>query len=242
MHRFFLSPEQIQNENVEFPREIAHQISRVLRLGLDEHVQVLDGLGQEYLIELTQVEPHQVIGRVLSSTPAIGESKTKVHLLVALTQREKFEWILQKCTEVGVSSFTPLITSRSLVQKTGEIAGKYVRWQKIIQEAAEQSHRGLIPMLNPIMAFHKLKPIDVDDSVAGLFFWEEENQVDLKSALKGINVKEINLVIGPEGGFTPDEADAAIRAGYKCVSLGKRILRVETAAIVASALVLSQLE
>ena len=242
MHRFFLSPELIQKDFVTFPKEIAHQISRVLRLEVGKQVQVLDGLGQEYLVELTQAESLAVTGRVIGNTPAIGEPKTKIHLFVALTQREKFEWILQKCTEVGVTSFTPIVTSRSLVQKAVEMESKYPRWQKIIQEAAEQSHRGLIPRLNQVINFHQLMMNKLKAGVSGLFFWEEENLLDLKTVLTEISNQEINLVIGPEGGFTPEEAGLTKKAGYVSVSLGKRILRVETAAIIASALVLFQIE
>jgi len=242
MHRFFLSPELLQEDIVIFPREIAHQICRVLRLEEGKQVQVLDGLGQEYLIMLTQVESSVVTGKVVNSSPAMGEPKTRIHLFVALTQREKFEWILQKCTEVGVTSFTPIVTSRCLVQKAEELEGKYPRWQKIIQEAAEQSHRGMLPVLNPVINFHQLTASKMDARVCGLFFWEEENLMDLKKVLADISYQDINLVIGPEGGFTSEEAEQAKEAGYLSVSLGKRILRVETAAIIASALVLYQME
>ncbi len=242
MHRFFLSPELIQKDVITFPKEIAHQISRVLRLEEGKQVQVLDGLGQEYLIELTHVESSTVTGRVIGNSPAIGEPKTRIHLFVALTQREKFELILQKCTEVGVASFTPIVTSRSLVQKAVEMEGKHLRWQKIIQEAAEQSHRGIIPLLNPAINYHQLMTKKMNAGVSGLFFWEEENLLDLKTVLTEISNQEINLVIGPEGGFTPEEAGLAKKSGYVSVSLGKRILRVETAAITASALVLFQME
>jgi 16S rRNA (uracil1498-N3)-methyltransferase len=242
MNRFFLSPDLIQKDSVTFPKEIAHQISRVLRLEEGKRVQVLDGFGQEYLIELTQVEPSIVGGRVISSSLALGEPKTRIHLLVALTQREKFEWILQKCTEVGVASFTPIVTSRSLVQKTMEMEGKYPRWHKIIQEAAEQSHRGVIPMLNPVISYHQLMTTKLTTGISGLFFWEEERQIDLKIALADMTNRDINLFVGPEGGFTPEEADQAKEAGYVSVSLGKRILRLETAAVIAPALVLYQME
>jgi 16S rRNA (uracil1498-N3)-methyltransferase len=242
MHRFFLSPELIQKDTVTFPLETAHQISRVLRLEVGKQVQVLDGLGQEYLVELTNVESSIVTGKAIRNSLAIGEPKTRIHLFVALTQREKFEWILQKCTEVGVASFTPIVTSRSLVQKATEMVGKFPRWKKIIQEAAEQSHRGLVPVLRPAFNYSQLMTNKLDTSVSGLFFWEEENLLDLKTVLTKISNQEMNLVIGPEGGFTPEEAKLARKAGYVSVSLGKRILRVETAAIIASALVLYQKE
>lgn len=242
MHRFFLSPDLIKNDTVIFPKDIAHQICHVLRLEEGKQVQVLDGLGQEFLLVLSQVESSIVTGRVISKSQALGEPKTRIHLYVALTQREKFEWILQKCTEVGVASFTPIVTFRSLVQKNNDVQGKYPRWQKIIQEAAEQSHRGRCPLLNPVLTFNQLTTNTLDSDVKGFFFWEEENLITLKDSLVDISNRDINLVIGPEGGFTAEETDLAKKAGYLSVSLGKRILRVETAAIIASALVLYQME
>lgn len=242
MHRFFLSPNLIQNEGFVFPTDIAHQISRVLRLHAGKTVLVLDGLGQEYLVELTRVDSVLVTGKILSTTKAIGEPKTYVRLLVGLTQREKFEWILQKCTEIGVSEYTPLVTSRTLIQKIDEVEEKYPRWQKIIREAAEQSHRGIIPVLEPPQSYTELMTSELPKSITGLLLWEEETKNDLKSFLQMTTTKRVNLVVGPEGGFTREEVDLARKAGYCSISLGKRILRLETAAILAVGLVIYQLD
>jgi 16S rRNA (uracil1498-N3)-methyltransferase len=241
MHRFFLSPNQIKQEDVAFPEDVSHQIARVLRLEVGRKVQVLDGSGWEYTVELTDVDPHLAAGRVIEKAMSSNEPVTKVHMFLALTQRERFEWMLQKCTEIGVASFTPLITTRSLIQHSVGVVGKYPRWQKIIQEAAEQSHRGKVPQLNSIISYPELMKTVIDSKTSGLFFWEEENRNNLKDVLKSITGQQVNLVIGPEGGFTKEEADAAVKAGYKSVSLGKRIMRVETAAIIAAGLVLYEL-
>ncbi len=242
MHRFFLTPELIQNKMVTFPPEIARQVIKVLRLEAGRQVQVLDGLGQEYLVELTDVRPDLVAGRILETCSALGEPLTRIHLYVALTQREKFEWILQKCTEVGVAEFTPMTTTRSLLQKPSEVAGRFPRWQSILREAAEQSHRGVVPTLHPAISFRTLIDGGLKPNRLGLFLWEEETKVDLKTQLKNSRCREILIVIGPEGGFTADEAQMAKDAGYQVVSLGKRILRMETAAIAAAAQVLYELE
>ena len=121
------------------------------------------------------------------------------------------------------------------------MTGKYPRWQKIIQEAAEQSHRGKVPQLNSVVAYPELMKTVIDSKTTGLFFWEEVNRNNLKDVLKSITSQQVNLVIGPEGGFTSEEAQAAVKAGYISVSLGKRILRVETAAMIAAGLVLYEL-
>jgi 16S rRNA (uracil1498-N3)-methyltransferase len=152
-------------------------------------------------------------------------------------KRDKFELVLQKGTEIGVSRFVPLVTQRSLVQDVDIKANKQARWHKIITEAAEQSRRGCIPQLHPpqtlaqALADHPPQP--------GLIAWEEENTLTLREALLDEErPSHISLFIGPEGGFAAEEVEAAKAAGIQAIPLGKRILRAETAALVASALVL----
>jgi 16S rRNA (uracil1498-N3)-methyltransferase len=241
MNRFFLSPDAINGENVIFPSDAAHQISRVLRLKTGDLVKVLDDQGMEYGVQLVNIGVDSVTGKLIEREAVSTEPDTKVHLLIAVTQREKFELILQKCTEVGVSSFTPIISSRSLVQKPAEMETKYPRWRKIIQEAAEQSHRGILPTLNPIVNFRHIIDEGIPSIRLGIFLWEEEVEQNLKDLIRGYIGHDVWLVVGPEGGFTSEEADLAKAAGFTSVSLGKRILRLETAAIVASSLVLYEL-
>lgn len=242
MHRFFIPPQSLNQAEVALPKEVSRQIARVLRLSVGSQVVVLDGLGDEYTLNLVQVNPDSVVGKILKKEPSRGEPRTHVHMFLALTQRERFEWMLQKCTEIGVANFTPLVTTRSLVQHTTEVEGKYMRWQKIIQEAAEQSHRGKIPRLNHPLTFSEFVKQPLEQRTTGLFFWEEEEGNNaLKTLLKSVENTEVNLVIGPEGGFTHEEADFITKAGYNSVSLGKRILRVETAAMIAAGLVLYEL-
>jgi 16S rRNA (uracil1498-N3)-methyltransferase len=241
MHRFFIPSQSLNQAEVALPQEISRQIARVLRLEVGSQVVVLDGSGDEYTLSLVQVTPDSVVGKILKKESSRGEPRTAVHMFLALTQRERFEWMLQKCTEIGVVSFTPLVTARSLVHRTTEVEGKYLRWQKIIQEAAEQSHRGKVPLLNHALTFPEFVKHFLEPRTTGLFFWEEEGDNDLKTLLKSVENDEVNLVIGPEGGFTHEEADAVRGAGYISVSLGKRILRVETAAMIAAGLVLYEL-
>lgn len=241
MHRFFMPPASLNQDEVILPQEVSRQIARVLRLEPGSQIIVVDGCGNEFLVELEKVKPDEVTGRKIEKRISQGEPQTSVHMYLALTQRERFEWMLQKCTEVGVRSFTPLVTSRSLVQKIAEVEGKYLRWNKIIQEAAEQSHRGMIPSLFAPLLFSDFMRRPLEPGETGLFLWEEEADTDIKKVLQTRSSKKVNLVIGPEGGFTSEEAREAMKAGYTSASLGKRILRVETAAIVAAALVVYEL-
>jgi 16S rRNA (uracil1498-N3)-methyltransferase len=243
MHRFFIPTGQLYENQVVFVGPQAHQIKNVLRMRVGDSIIVLDNTGYEYIASLTQVEQRQVIAEVVNRHKSEAEPKTRITLYQSLLVREKFEWILQKCTEVGVSHFVPVITQRSLVRQPQVITPKKMsRWQSILTEAAEQSGRGRIPTLeNPLLFTDALAGFDGFDcclvgSTAG-------NGKDLRNILSSSDTKlfRIALLIGPEGGFTDEEIAEACSRGAKAFSLGKRILRTETAAIVASALILHEL-
>jgi 16S rRNA (uracil1498-N3)-methyltransferase len=239
MNRFFLSPQAIYVQEIQFPEDIAHQIRRVLRLREDEHVLVLDNTGMAYEVSLQFLGDRDVRGKILKKIPMDSEPTVFLSLYIGLTQREKFEWILQKGTEVGVSRFVPFTSERSLIQKNEIAEKKGQRWQKIIQEAAEQSHRGRIPVLESALSFSAAVKQAVANHETCLIPWEEEQAVSLRSALtQASSVTRIALMIGPEGGFSPSEVQFAMECGMIAVTLGKRILRMETAAVAAAAMVM----
>ncbi len=240
MNRFFIPPTAIQDETVIFPPEVSAQIARVLRLTDADRVLVLDDLGSAFEVQLETVSVKETLGRVLRKLPAGNEPQIRLVLQVCLTQREKYEWILQKGTELGVAAFMPVLSSRTLVQKADEVSGKVERWQKILREAAEQSERGRIPRLLPAM---QLKNALVSQgSGLNLVLNEEESHLSLKQVLeKHSRHTTIRLLVGPEGGFSGDEIALARGTGYTSVTLGPRILRMETAAIAATAITMSML-
>lgn len=244
MHRFFLPSLTLSSSPVRFPDDTARQIRSVLRLKPGERVLALDNQGNEYELELVQVDASAVLGEVRGRRPAVGEPAARLILYIGLTQREKFEWILQKCTEVGVSAFAPFISSRSLVQDARDGQKKHDRWQKILQEAAEQSGRGRIPELRlPVKFEQALAQVRTETGLA-LIAWEDEHTTGLKQALSPAPhpAMRFGVFIGPEGGFSAEEVALARQAGLLPVSLGLRILRMETAAVVAAALVLHEVE
>jgi len=247
MHRFFASADCFAGEMVNFKGEIAHQIKHVLRLRVGQTVVVLDDRGSAYDVTLETVEGPAVVGRITAHRAAGGEPRTWLHLYLGLAQREKFEWMLQKCTEVGACAFTPLITSRSLAQGRDEAAKKYPRWESILREAAEQCGRGRIPELHPPLMFKEAIQEAGKLNQLSLLAWEGEHDLFLKQAVQGLkNNLEIHpclaCFIGPEGGFAEEEVALARTVGMITVSLGERILRMETAAVVATALLLHELE
>ena len=240
MHRFFIPPEWIEKDKVIFKGDTSRQMRQVLRIRAGEKVEVLDNLGNEYQVEINPFDD-TLTGKILSKQKSTREPAIHLTLLFALAQREKVEWILQKATEIGVSRFVPLVTTRSLVQDSVTVESKMERWKLILKEAAEQSGRGLIPELVSARNFSEgLEMIQKLD--LGLFAWEQEEKEGLQDILHRKELRRIGVIIGPEGGFTDEEYHQAVSAGWKSISLGRRILRMETAALVASALIISTFE
>ena len=241
MHRFFVNPEELEAEEVVFSAAHARQIARVLRLKAGQHCVVLDNLGSEMMVELTQVGAERCTASVVERA-VVEEPRTKLLMLLSLTQREKFEWMLQKCTEVGAAVFLPISSSRSLVQQPGDVVVKYERWRAIIREAAEQSGRGRLPELLPPASLEAAAGEVARNYERCLIPWEGEKTRSLKAVLTGKPVGSVAVLIGPEGGFSEDEVQHAVSAGFTPITLGKHILRMETAAVVTAALVLHELE
>lgn len=237
MNRFYIPSEFQMGEQVVFPPGTAHQISRVLRLRQGETVIVFNGSGMDYYVDLVDVSSHEVQGRVLDEQANLTEPVIRLTMYLCLAQREKFEWMLQKCTEVGASAFVPVISSRSLVQ-TPDLDKKYERWTRILQEASEQSGRASVPSLHPVQTMEQAVQ---SHRVGGLklLAWEEETSQRLQPVLsQQPDINQIAMLIGPEGGFSVEEAVLARSHGWQVITLGKRILRMETAAIVAAALII----
>jgi 16S rRNA (uracil1498-N3)-methyltransferase len=239
MHRFFVT--DIDNNQVIFSAEQTRQINAVLRMEPGQRVIALDNAGWEYEVELIALGRKRATAVIHHKRPSANEPSVQLTLYQSLMKRDKFEWVLQKGTEIGVSHFVPLVTQRSLSQKVDIKDSKLARWQKIITEAAEQCRRGRIPTLQtPLtltqaLADHPAQP--------GLIAWEETKDRSLREVLSaGKRPSAISLFIGPEGGFAAEEIATAQTAGIIPITLGKRILRAETAALVASALILHELD
>lgn len=243
MHRFFLPADSFSSDTVFFPPETANQIRRVLRLRNGERVVALKREGRGFLVELTAVDK-TVQGKIVGEAEAGHETPYRLTLLTPVTRREKFEWVLQKCTEAGVGRFLPTISERSLIRSAADLGGKRERWEKIILEAAEQSGRDRVPELMEPMTFDAAVGPRPAASPAGsgfgplkILFWEEAEELTLRALFEGTRrtgtPSDVYLAVGPEGGYGAGEAAAARAAGWRIATLGKRILRMETAALAA---------
>lgn len=244
MNRFFVSSEAISDRFVRLTQAQSHQLCHVLRLERGDAVLVLDNLGWEYDVRLERVDAKEASGVVVHRRRASGEPKTVLTLFQSLLTREKFEWVLQKGTELGVCRFVPMLTRRGLVRaRQGGKKEKLERWRRILREAAEQSGRARIPVLEgPVPLRTALD--GAGDRDLCLVATPHEGGVPLHRVLRQRAAEtpvSIGLFVGPEGGFDPEEVELCLEAGAQAVRLGPRILRTETAAVVGAALVLYEL-
>jgi 16S rRNA (uracil1498-N3)-methyltransferase len=242
MHRFFIIPDQIIGAIVHFDADQSRQIGRVLRLRPGDRVVVLDGAGLEFEVVLDSTTQARATGSIADRRPAGGEPVVRLTLYQSLLKREKFEWVLQKGTEIGVTRFVPVITSRSLIRDPADPKPEKVnRWRRIIKEAAEQSGRGMLPELLTTKSFTNAVA-DASRHDCAIMAWEGAKEQSLRSVLKSKEtILDVGLFIGPEGGYASDEVEEAVAHHIFPVTLGPRILRTETAAVVTAALVLHEM-
>lgn len=244
MNRFFIDSTDINEEKslAEIRGEPVKHITRVLRMGVNDQLIIADGQGNSYLGEITEVSRDRVLVSIIQRLGKKREPALEVVLAQALTKGEKMDYIVQKCTELGVKKILPFAAERSVVKiSESKARDKAARWQKIAKGAAEQSHRDRIPEVEAVTRLESIL-IEARETDLVLFLWEQEKNRGLKEVLKEQStVKKVTLLVGPEGGFTEKEVELAISRGAVSVTLGPRILRTETAAAAAVTMVLYEL-
>lgn len=243
MDRFFVEKKNINLENntcIIEGEDVKH-ISKVLRCKIGEELEVCDNDNNEYICEITDIEKSIVTLDILEKINIKRESDLKVKLYQGLPKGPKMEVILQKLTEVGVDEIILVQTKRSVAKVDDKKEDKKIeRWERIIYEAAKQSKRGKIPKLRGVLSFKEaLEEMKSNDF--NIIPYENERTKSIKKSLKGVNINNIGIFVGPEGGFDETEIQSVEDIGGQSVSLGPRILRTETASIVASSIVLYEL-
>lgn len=239
MHRFFVSREALDAERVALPADVAHQLRAVLRMSPGDRIIVLDNSGWEYEVELAELSPQTAWGTVLSRTLSRTEPRTKITLYQSFLKGPRFEFVLQKGTELGIVAFVPVISARCVVSSLDSASRKTARWERIIREAAEQSRRGRLPDLAPALFFRDACLRATRSGQLALIPWEGETTTALREALDRMQRPfSVSLFVGPEGGFDESEIAVARQAGVIPVHLGPRILRAETAGLVAASAIL----
>ncbi|HEY0269279.1 MAG TPA: 16S rRNA (uracil(1498)-N(3))-methyltransferase [Methyloradius sp.] len=230
--RFYCPHKLSLGSNIELPDNAAVHAARVLRMQAGEKAILFNGDGYDYLVELVFVRKHEVGAKVISSQAADNESPLKITLLQGISAGDRMDFTIQKAVEMGVSSIQPISTQRSMVKLSPERAEKRLEhWQNVMVSACEQSGRAVVPEIAaPVSLAQWLskKP------AFGLGITLAPNALhSLKELPKPTG--NICLLIGAEGGLTDDEIDLASLQGFQAVTLGKRILRTETAALAAIA-------
>ncbi len=211
-----------------------HHIARVLRMKVGDRILLGDATGLTYEALIEEFTDESVFLRVIEKLKDNSEPGVHIRLFQALPKQGKMEQIIQKSTELGVSEIIPVTSARcvSRFRDEQDKAKKIGRWQKIAEEAAKQAGRGRIPQVGPALSFEEALELCPKDALK-VFPWEKEKELSLKSFLQASGTdgkpKEICFFIGPEGGFTPEEAAMADQKNFQTVSLGPRILRTETA-------------
>lgn len=243
MDRFFVEKKNINLENntcIIEGEDVKH-ISKVLRCKIGEELEICDSENKEYICEITNIDKSIVELDILEKVDIKRESDLKIKLYQGLPKGPKMEIILQKLTEVGVDEIILVQTKRSVVKVDDKKEDKKIeRWERIIYEAAKQSKRGKIPVLRGIITF-KEALADMKNNDFNIAPYENERTKSIKQAIKGLGINNIGIFVGPEGGFDEKEIEEIENINGQSVSLGPRILRTETASVVASSIVLYEL-
>ena len=247
MHHFFVKNEQITENKIYIAGEDYNHAAKVLRLQPGEQVLISDECGQDYLCEVEAFalseEPKLQLS-VLEKQEKNHELPARVWLFQGLPKSDKLEWIIQKATELGVSDIVPVDMKNCVVrldEKKG--AAKQKRWQAIAESAAKQSKRSMVPTVHPVMKFTDAMRMSEQFDVKILPYENERGIVSMcESIVSFLPGRDIAVLIGPEGGFDHMEVRLAENRGWTAVSLGKRILRTETAAIAALSMIMIRLE
>ncbi len=232
MQQYFVKTVLEINQIVALDEQQSFHIGKVMRMKASDAIVLVDDAKQAYEAEIVETGTRCTV-RVISHLERNNEMKAQVTVVMALIKKDKWDFFLMKATELGAARIVPFKAKRSVVKSDDEkLDKKKQRWMRIIEEAAEQSRRQCVPELSDPMTLKQLKNVMSD---VNLIAYEKESESGklLRECLK--SNQSVTVVIGPEGGFDPVEVEELLQMGFECVSLGKRILRAETAACYALA-------
>ncbi len=245
MYKFFVKDEQIQKDIITIKNEDVNHIKNVLRIEINENIQICNiKNSQNYLCKVIEENTNYIKCEIIKLISQTTEPNTYIHVFQGLPKFDKMENIIQKLTEIGVCEITPLIMERCIVKLDKSAEEKKIeRWRKIAEVAAKQSKRDVIPLINNCTniknMYNNIKDYDIVITA-----YEEENEQRVKDVLekyKNLENLKVAIIIGPEGGISAEEIKELRNNNSKIVTLGKRILRTETAPIVLASIVLYEL-
>ena len=232
MPRFFVSPASVRENEIEITGIDVNHIKNVLRMQPGENLEVCDGEGKDYACVIKSLERDSVLLDIEDSYPSSTELKNRIYLFQGLPKSDKMELIIQKAVELGVYEIIPTVTSRCIVKIDAKKEEKKIaRWQQIAEAAAKQSGRGIIPKIKAPMSFKEALEYAKDADTVLVPYEKAEGIASTRAILSEAKKGSVAVFIGPEGGFEEKEISLAEESGANAVTLGKRILRTETAGL-----------
>lgn len=245
MNRFFVDRGAILDNTIEITdgNDLNH-INKVLRLKPGDRLEISDSKEFEYETEIINIDRDVVVLKILDKQKFAKEPQIRVTLYQGVPKSSKMDSIIQKSVELGVHAIVPVFTKRTVVTENRGFEKKLLRWNRISQEAVKQCKRGIIPKVENSMGFFEMENRFKNDYDLILFPYEDELETTIKDVMRGLDkaVQNVALIIGPEGGFSEREAAVITSAGGYSVTLGKTILRTETAGPTALAMIMYELE
>ncbi len=244
MQQFFADPSWIQGNNIYIEGADVNHMKNVLRMKPGEDVRVSDGGGKTYLCCVSAYEEKRAVLDILKALDSDTELPSRIVLFQGLPKGDKMEWIIQKAVELGAYSVVPFAAKRSVVKLDEKKAvKKQLRWQMIAKGAAEQSGRSIIPEVKNVLTFADALDVSKELDVLLIPYELEEDMKETARIIDAIRPgQSVGIFIGPEGGFEEEEVELAKSAGAYPVSLGKRILRTETAGLTVLSVLMYKFE
>lgn len=242
MPRFFVSKNSISDNVATITGKDAFHIARSLRMAVGDEIYVSDGESHEYLAKLSKIRDEECTADIISECESLSEPKMNITLYMAYPKGDKLEVVVQKAVELGATRIVPFESSRCIKRpKEDKVAKHGARLSKIAEEAAKQCGRTIVPEVAFPLSFKEMLK-DLEGIDLKLICYEKESDLSLKALLYENTPKSIAVIVGCEGGFSPEEVGSAVEAGCHAVTLGKRILRCETAPSVALSMISYQYE
>lgn len=244
MHHFFVEPTDVLDSAISIKGQDVNHIKNVLRMKVGEEILISDGTGKDYVCEIASLSDEEVIANITDFLAEGRELPVELYLFQGLPKSDKMELIIQKAVELGAKAVIPVATSRSIVKLDGKKEdSKIKRWQAISESAAKQSKRGVIPEVMNVMSFKEAIAFVNDFDVKIIPYENAKNMDETKKIVSSISKgMKVAIFIGPEGGFADSEIDYALENDVKPISLGKRILRTETAGMTILSVIMFNIE
>ncbi len=245
MHCFYCEPGNVLDQQIRITGDDVNHIKNVLRMKQGEALMICDGTGMEYSCEIALLEAKEILLDILSANPSSTELPVKLKLYQGLPKKDKMELIIQKAVELGAVEVIPVQTSRCIVKLEDEKkeTKKLERWQAIAESAAKQSGRGIIPKVGRVINFKEALKKASEEGMSLIPYECAEGMASLKQAAERASKEHtVSVFIGPEGGFEETEVELAKEQGVIPVSLGKRILRTETAGFTTLSILMYEIE